>query len=116
MGVISDIVNMGVWMCMCMWGMVVGVVMIGFYVMGWLGWIDISKIIYFLGCIIWLLVLVGGVLFGFGMVLVLGCGSKMLVCIGVGSFKFLVVFFVMGFVVFVILCGVLVVVWVNMLD
>ena len=39
MGAISDIVNMGAWARMRMWGMAVGVAAIGFYGMAWLGWI-----------------------------------------------------------------------------
>ena len=40
MGAISDVVNMGDWTRMRMWGMAVGVAMAGFYAMAWLGWID----------------------------------------------------------------------------
>lgn len=116
MGAISDIVNMGVWTRMRMWGMAVGVAMIGFYAMGWLGWIDTGKTIYSSGRIIWLSALVGGALFGFGMVLASGCGSKTLLRIGAGSLKSLVVFFVMGFAAFATLRGVLAVVRVNTLD
>jgi len=92
MGAISDIVNMGSWVRMRMWGMAVGVAMLGFHLMAWLGWIDPSKTIYASGRIIWLSALTGGALFGFGMVLASGCGSKTLVRIGGGSLKSLVVF------------------------
>lgn len=116
MGAISDIVNMGAWTRMRMWGMAVGVAMIGFYAMGWLGWIDTTRTIYASGRIIWLSALVGGALFGIGMVLASGCGSKTLVRIGAGSLKSLVVFFVMGFAAFATLRGVLAVARVNTLD
>lgn len=116
MGAISDIVNMGSWTRMRMWGMAVGVAMIGFYGMGWLGWIDTSKTIYTSGRIVWLSAVVGGGLFGFGMVLASGCGSKTLVRIGAGSLKSLVVFFVMGFAAFATLRGVFAVVRVNSVD
>ncbi len=97
MGAISDIVNMGSWTRMRMWGMAVGVGMIGFYVMGSLGWINVSETIYSSGHVLWMSALVGGALFGFGMVLASGCASKTLVRIGEGNLKSLVVFFVMGF-------------------
>ena len=42
MGAISDIVNMGSWTRMRMWGAAVAVAMIGFHTMAWLGWIDPS--------------------------------------------------------------------------
>jgi hypothetical protein len=116
MGAISDIINMGAWTRMRMWGMAVGVASIGFYTMGWLGWIDTSQTIYGSGRIIWLSAVVGGTLFGFGMVLASGCGSKTLVRIGAGSLKSLVVFFVMGFAAYATLRGVLAVLRVNTVD
>ncbi|MGS5087228.1 YeeE/YedE family protein [Hydrogenophaga sp. A37] len=116
MGAVSDIVNMGSWTRMRMWGMAVGVAMIGFYSMGWLGWIDTGKTIYASGRIVWLSATVGGMLFGFGMVLASGCGSKTLVRIGTGSLKSLVVFFVMGFAAFATLRGFLAVLRVNTVD
>ena len=105
MGAISDIVNMGSWVRMRMWGMAVGVAMLGFHFMAWFGWIDPSKTIYASGRIIWLSALTGGALFGFGMVLASGCGSKTLVRIGGGSLKSLVVFLVMGLAAYMTLRG-----------
>jgi hypothetical protein len=116
MGAISDVVNMGSWTRMRMWGMAVGVATIGFYGMAWLGWIDADKSIYTSDRIIWLSATVGGLLFGFGMVLASGCGSKTLVRIGAGSLKSLVVFFVMGFFAFATLRGVIAVWRVNTVD
>lgn len=116
MGAISDVVNMGSWTRMRMWVMAIGVAAIGFYGMAWLGWIDADKSIYTSGRIIWLSATVGGLLFGFGMVLASGCGSKTLVRIGAGSLKSLVVFFVMGIFAFVTLRGVLAVWRVNTVD
>jgi uncharacterized protein len=116
MGALSDIVNMGDWTRMRMWAAAVGVAMIGFYTLGWLGLIDTGKTIYTGGRVIWLSALVGGGLFGFGMVLASGCGSKTLVRIGGGSLKSLAVFFVMGFTAFATLRGVLAVLRVNTVD
>jgi len=116
MGAISDIVNMGDWSRMRMWGMAVGVAMIGFQGMAWLGWIDPTQSIYFSGRIVWMSALVGGAFFGFGMVLASGCGSKTLVRIGAGSLKGLVVFFVMGFAAFATLRGLTAVARVRTVD
>lgn len=116
MGAISDIVNMGSWTRMRMWGAVVAVAMIGFHTMAWLGWIDPSQTIYAQGRVIWLSAIVGGLLFGFGMVLASGCGSKTLVRIGGGSLKSLTVFFVMGFAAYATLSGVFAVLRVNTVD
>lgn len=116
MGAISDIVNMGDWTRMRMWAMAVGVAMLGFHGMAWLGWIDPAQTIYASGRVIWLSALVGGGLFGFGMVLASGCGSKTLVRIGGGSLKSLVVFFVMGVAAFATMRGVTAVLRVNTVD
>lgn len=106
MGAISDIVNMGDWTRMRMWGLAVGVAVLAFALMVWLGWIDPTKTIYATGRIIWLSALIGGALFGLGMVLASGCGSKTLVRVGGGSLKSLVVFVVMGVASFATLRGV----------
>ncbi|MDP1901485.1 MAG: YeeE/YedE family protein [Rubrivivax sp.] len=105
MGAISDIFNMGNWTRMRMWAMAVGVAMIGFHAMAWLGWIRPSETIYAGARVIWLSALVGGALFGLGMVLASGCGSKTLVRIGEGSLKSLVVFFFMGFAAYATMRG-----------
>jgi uncharacterized protein len=78
MGAVSDIVNMGDWTRMRMWVMAMGVAMIGFNVMVAAGWLDAGKSIYGGPKFIWLSALIGGGLFGFGMVLASGCGSKTL--------------------------------------
>lgn len=116
MGAISDIVNMGDWTRMRMWGMAVGVAMVAFYGMGMLGWIDPVQTIYAASRVIWLSALVGGALFGFGMVLGSGCGSKTLVRIGGGNLKSLVVFVVMGIAAFATLRGITAVLRVNTVD
>jgi uncharacterized membrane protein YedE/YeeE len=116
MGALSDIVNMGDWTRMRMWALAVGVAMIGFYGLAWMGLIDARQSIYTGGRVVWLSALLGGALFGLGMVLASGCGSKTLVRIGGGSLKSLVVFFVMGIFAFVTLRGILAVLRVNTVD
>jgi uncharacterized membrane protein YedE/YeeE len=106
MGALSDIVNMGDWTRMRMWGMAVGVAAIGFYGMAYLGMIDATKTFYTNSRVVWLSGITGGALFGFGMVLASGCGSKTLVRIGGGSLKALVVFAVMGIAAFATLKGI----------
>ena len=116
MGAISDIVNMGDWTRMRMWGMAVGVAMLAFHAMAWQGWIDPTQTIYASGRVMWLSNALGGVLFGFGMVLASGCGSKTLVRIGGGNLKSLVVFFVLGFAAFATMRGITAVLRVNTVD
>jgi uncharacterized protein len=54
----------------------------------------------------WLSAVVGGLMFGFGMVLASGCGSKTLVRIGGGNLKSVVVFVVLGIAAFATLRGI----------
>jgi uncharacterized membrane protein YedE/YeeE len=106
MGAVSDIVNMGDWARMRMWIMAMGVAMIGFNLMVAIGWLDAGKSIYGGPRFVWLSAIVGGAMFGFGMVLASGCGSKTLVRIGGGNLKSLVVFVVLGVSAFATLKGI----------
>ncbi len=96
MGAVSDIVVMGDWMRMRMWALAAGVAIMGFQVLAWTGAIDPAQTLYASSRFIWLSALVGGMLFGLGMVLGSGCGSKTLIRVGGGNLKSLVVFVVMG--------------------
>ena len=106
MGAVSDIVNMGDWTRMRQWALAVGVAMIGFGALVSAGVIDAGKTLYASSRFIWLSAAVGGGMFGFGMVLASGCGSKTLVRVGGGSLKALVVFGVMGVAAFATLKGI----------
>ncbi len=106
MGAVADIVNIGDWTRMRMWVMAMGVAIIGFNSMVALGWIEASKSLYAGPRLMWLSAIVGGAMFGFGMVLASGCGSKTLVRIGGGNLKSLVVFVVLGVSAFATLKGI----------
>ncbi len=116
MGAVADIVNMGDWARMRMWVLAIGVAMIGFNAMVGLGWLQAKDSLYAGARLIWLSNLLGGLLFGFGMVLASGCGSKTLVRIGGGSLKSLVVFCVLGLAAYATLRGVTGVVRVATVD
>jgi uncharacterized protein len=116
MGAVSDVVNIGDWSRMRQWALAAGVAMLGFALLVWWGQVDATKTLYASGRILWLSALVGGVLFGFGMVLASGCGSKMLVRVGAGNLKSVVVFFVMGVAAFATLKGITAVVRVATVD
>jgi uncharacterized membrane protein YedE/YeeE len=116
MGAVSDIVNMGDWARMRMWVLAIGVAMIGFNAMVALGWIRAADSLYAGPRLIWLSALVGGALFGFGMVLASGCGSKTLVRIGSGNLKSAVVFVVLGIAAFATLKGITAVARVATVD
>ena len=116
MGAVSDIVNMGDWTRMRQWGLAVGVAMVGFGVLAYGGQIDPAKTLYASNRWTWLSAAVGGTVFGFGMVLASGCGSKTLVRIGGGSLKSMMVFIVMGLTAFATLKGVTAVLRVATVD
>jgi uncharacterized protein len=106
MGAVADIVNIGDWTRMRMWVLAIGVAMLGFNTMVALGWVDAGKSLYAGPRVIWLSNALGGLLFGFGMVLASGCGSKTLVRIGGGNLKSVVVFAVLGIAAFATLKGI----------
>ena len=116
MGAVSDIVNLEDWTRMHMWAMAAAVAMLGFASLSYSGIIDPSKALYTSPKVLWLSTLVGGLMFGFGMVLASGCANKTLLRISSGSLKSLVVFVVMGVAAFATLKGVTAVVRVNTVD
>ncbi len=116
LGAVSDIFNMGDWTRMRQWGLAAGVAMIGFATLVYLGQVDASKTLYHSTRWTWLSAAVGGVLFGVGMVLSSGCGSKSLVRLGSGSLKSLVVLLTMGVVGFATLKGITAVARVATVD
>jgi len=107
MGAVSDWVNMGSLNRMRMWLLAIGVAILGANGLQLAGVIDLSKSIYPGPNFTWLSYIVGGFLFGVGMTLGSGCGSKTLIRIGAGNLKSLVVFIVAGIVAYMTLRGIL---------
>ncbi len=116
MGAVADVVNMGDWSRMRMWALAAGVAMLGFNAMVALGWVRAADTLYAAPRLLWLSQVVGGLMFGFGMVLASGCGSKTLVRIGGGNLKSAVVFVVLGLAAFATMRGVTAVLRVNTVD
>lgn len=116
MGAVADVVNMGDWGRVRMWLLAIGTAMLGFNGMVALGWIAAADTVYAAPRVIWLSNLLGGALFGFGMVLASGCGSKTLVRIGGGSLKGIVVFAVLAIASYATLRGITAVLRVNTVD
>ena len=105
MGAVSDIVNMGDWSRMRMWLLSIAVAIIGSYALWVSGVIDLSKSIYTGPNFTWLSFVVGGALFGIGMTLGSGCGSKTLIRVGGGNLKSLVVYVFLGISAYMTLRG-----------
>jgi len=116
MGAIADVANMGDWSRVRMWALAVAVAIVGFNTMVGMGWIEAGKSIYAGSQLLWLSMIVGGSMFGFGMVLASGCGSKNLVRLGGGSLKALVVLIVLGISGFATLKGITAVLRVRTVD
>lgn len=116
MGSVSDIVNMGSWMRMRMWVLAIATATIGFNLLAASGQIDSAQTLYTTSDILWLSALVGGLLFGFGMVLASGCGSKTLVRVGEGNLKAVVVFLMIGVFAYITLRGITAEVRVRVFD
>ena len=92
MGAIADMVTMGNATRLRQWALAVGVAIIGFGALAAGGWVQAADSLYATPRWMWLSALVGGALFGVGMVLASGCGSKTLIRIGGGNLKSIVVF------------------------
>jgi uncharacterized protein len=116
MGAVADVVNIGDWTRMRMWVLAIAVAMLGFNAMVGLGWIKVGDTFYSAPRVVWLSNLFGGFLFGVGMVLGSGCGSKTLVRIGGGSLKAVVVFCVLGLAAFATMRGITAVARVATVD
>jgi uncharacterized membrane protein YedE/YeeE len=116
MGAVSDIFIMSSWVRLRQWFLAIGVAIVGFSVMSYFGMIDPLKSMYTGNRVLWLSSIVGSTLFGFGMVLASGCGSKTLVRIGGGNLKSIIVFMVLGLSAYMTMRGFLGVIRVNTLD
>ena len=96
MGAISDAANFGDWRRMRMWALAIAVAIAGAASLQAAGLVDFAKTIYTGPRIAWLSMIVGGFMFGFGMTLGSGCGSKTLIRIGGGNLKSLIVLVFIG--------------------
>jgi uncharacterized membrane protein YedE/YeeE len=106
LGAVADIVNMNDWGRMHMWLLAIGIAILGANGLELLGLVDLDGAIYRTPSFNVLSYLVGGFLFGAGMTLASGCGTKTLIRIGNGSLKSVVVFIVLGIVAYMTLRGV----------
>jgi uncharacterized membrane protein YedE/YeeE len=105
MGAVSDWVNMGDLGRMRMWLLAIAVALLGSSALHLAGVVDLGKSIYPGGNFTWLSYVVGGFLFGVGMTLGSGCGSKTLIRIGAGNLKSVVVYVFLGIAAYMTLRG-----------
>jgi hypothetical protein len=107
MGAVSDWVNMGNFNRMRMWLLAIAVAVLASSALHLAGVVDLSKSIYPGPNFTWLSYVVGGFLFGVGMTLGSGCGSKTLIRIGGGNLKSVIVFVFLGIAAYMTLRGIL---------
>jgi len=116
MGAVADIVNFGNWHRMRMWLLAIAVAILGAGALQAAGLVDLTKSIYAGSRVSWLSLLTGGFLFGFGMTLGSGCGSKSLIRLGGGNLKSLVVLAFLAISAYMTLRGVFALWRANGLD
>ncbi len=116
MGALSDLFTFGDATRLRMWLTAIAIAMLATQAAIASGLFDLSTAIYIDPRVPWASMLVGGTLFGFGMVLASGCASKALIRTGSGNIKALVVLIVIGIVALMSLRGVLAEVRVALLD
>jgi uncharacterized membrane protein YedE/YeeE len=105
MGGVADIVNFGDWIRMRQWLLAIAVAIAGTTLLDASGLIDVRWSFYTSARFTPLAYVVGGLMFGFGMVLAGGCGSKSLARAGAGNLKSVVVLLILGVVAYMTLRG-----------
>jgi uncharacterized membrane protein YedE/YeeE len=105
MGAISDLVLMGDGRRFRAWILAIAVAILGTHGLHFANLIDVNKSIYLTSNLGWLGAIIGGAMFGFGMMLTGGCGSKTVTRLGAGNLKSLVVALVLGIVAYMTLRG-----------
>ena len=116
MGSVADIVNFNDWTRMRMWVLAIAVAIAGTQALAAGGLIDLSRTHYLAPRLLPASHALGGLMFGFGMVLASGCGSRTLLRAGAGNLKAWVVLIVMAVSALMTLRGLFAVARVNTLD
>lgn len=116
MGAVSDVINIGDWGRMRMWLLAIAVAVIAANLLHLLGYVDLERSIYPAERFTWLSYPLGGFLFGVGMTLAGGCGSRNLVRLGGGNLKSLVVLTFLAVSAYMTMKGVLAVPRTVLLD
>lgn len=116
MGAVSDVVNMSDWGRMRAWLLGIAIAMLGANLLSFYGLLNLADTIYTGAQVYWFAILVGGLCFGVGMTLAGGCAQRMLVRVGGGNLKSVVVFLFLGYAALVTLRGIFGAFRVNVLQ
>jgi hypothetical protein len=107
MGCVSDAVLFGSLRRARVWALALAAALLGSQAVERLGLVDLGASVYRAPSLFWLGAVLGGLMFGFGMVLAGGCVSRNLARLGAGSLKSLVTLLVMAVAAHATLAGVL---------
>jgi hypothetical protein len=107
MGSISDMLTFGDHRRFRAWLLAGAVAILGAHLLQYWGVVDLGKSMYLGSSFNWLGSIVGGLMFGFGMVLAGGCTSRNLVRVGGGDVRSLVVLLVVGLFAYMTIGGIL---------
>ena len=116
MGAVSDAINIGDWGRMRMWLLAIAVAILAANLLHLSNYVDLERSMYPAERFSWVSYLLGGFLFGVGMTLASGCGSRNLVRLGGGNLKSLVVLTFLAVTAYMTMKGVLAVPRVGVLD
>jgi hypothetical protein len=107
MGALSDLHSFGDWRRFRAWMLAIAVSIAGAQGLDAAGVVDIGKSMYLGPRLDWLGNIIGGLLFGFGMIFAGGCASRNLARAGSGDMRSLMVLVVLGISAYVALFGLL---------
>lgn len=83
------------------------VALVGTHMVGATGLADLGESLYMMPSFSWLLLPLGGLMFGYGMSLTNGCGARALILLGQGNFRSLVVVMCLGIAAYMTLRGII---------
>jgi len=103
MGAVSDWVNIGDLSRFKSWMLAAAIAILGVAILNFLSFFDIndSRIPYRNSLLAWPRYIIGGLMFGVGMTYASGCGNKVLIRVGGGNLKSLVVLIIAGIMAYV---------------
>ena len=106
MGAVADIVISGNFGRMRSWMLAICIAIIGVQLAGGLGLIELQESAYLRPQMHLAASIVGGLIFGFGMVIACGCGTRSLAMIGTGDLRALISVMVLGIVAYMTIRGI----------
>lgn len=107
MGSISDMVSFGDYRRFRAWVIAGATAIVGTQLITWLGIVPLSKTMYLTPNFNWLGNIIGGLMFGFGMVFAGGCASRNLARVGGGDLRALLTLIVLGLFAYMAIGGIL---------